>query len=330
MSYDAIAPLYSIKTNDGQESTGQRAFIVGCSQLDGYNGGNWKGCVYKIELDDEQPKITHTVQPGQGGCSDLIRLSDKLIIGAFDAGCVIPIKNFGPNKTFNCHVNGRLAKHNNQIVRLAANTDSNQFAAASIDGFVSLYSVNGEAISYTTKLSASLSAITGLCFVQEAFSADETSLVLSLQNGTICMLDIRSDQYRFNQQMTTFKSATAICSIANLNQFVVGTTDGFIVKFDLRNMCTPLQVSQVNSNRITRIKKLTDYYSKELVLGVCDLGDELNIIDFESLKRAPKSNWSCVRPETGIVRDLTQIDDKIYTCGLDSSIGCWKNVNSNA
>lgn len=346
MCYESIAPLYCETSSDG---IGDVMSFAVSSTNDELDLAYLRGCIHKVDilttprLADAKIKVTHEVIPRLGACSQIIHVNDVLRVACFDQGCIIPISNFGPKKTFNSDVRGRLQHHTSPVVRIASNTNGNQIASGSTSGEIVLYEVGNSSISYISRVNVGSSFITGISFLkphrdiclrpddQDVYDG-ENLLIYSLQNGHIGLLDTRSDlgqQIDYGKLLTTEPrlSLTSLCYIDSLPGQVVffGTAQGQLIAIDLRFSNRYLYNQDLPEDGCIRhMKKVTlktDDDKSEHLLAYTNGTNEVKIFDPTSLK--PDQHWISDRPSAGIVKDFCQMDKRIITCGSESSIGCY-------
>lgn len=346
MCYESIAPLFHEQVN---ETTEHLSFAVSCSNQE-IEVPNFKGCIHKLDITSEQQTLTnakikasHEVLPGQGFCSQIIPVNEKLRVACFNHGSVLPISNFGPKKTFHCDVRGRLEHHTSPVNCIAANTAGTQLASGSTSGEIALYEVNEEKVTFTSRVNVCSSTVTGMSFLKphqdicmkpnerEIFDG-ENIVIYSTQNGHIGLLDTRCDlaqRIDYARLMTTVPrlNLTSLCYADSLPGQVVffGSAHGNLVAIDLRyNNKYLVDQKLPEDGNIRRIKKIKAKVSENETrdyLAYTNETHRIRLMDPNSMEFC--ESWKCDRKSQGIIKDFCQVGNRIITCGSETSIGSW-------
>lgn len=352
MCYESISPLY---IHNKPEFFGEKlGFAVSCSKHFSHPKG-CRGCIHKLEVDacpdfdQAKMQVTHEVNPCKGACSQIIDVNEKLKVACFDQGFILPIKNFGYKKTFNCDVRGGLQHHTAPINCLASDSVGCQIASGCTDGEIALYQARDEEVSFLTRMRVSNTIITGLAFFRptnesepyrsndEHETGNENLLIYSSGNGrsgfvdTRCKFGSEFDDNLFLANKPRL-DLSALCFIQYLPAPIVclGTRAGQIVTIDLRYSKQYLyQQDHPEDKCIRRMKRVLvkDKDSNlKTFLSYTNATNQLKILDFTTMKS--HDGWQCKRVPGDIVQDFCQVDNRIVTCGTNTSIGCWSWTNA--
>lgn len=305
-----------------------------------------KPCILKLDVTaspffkQAQLNLSHEVLPEQGCCSQIISVNPQLRVAGFDKGCVIPIKNFGPKKTFNCDVRARLSHHIEPINVLAADTTGKRLASGSTSGQIVLYDVEGEEISFlsrtrvgqfVTGLSYVNADVSGLSTGQTIISGDN-ALVYSTVDGLVGLMDPRCNlgadiRYGVVHETRPRLNLSSSCCMNNLPGLVItaGSAVGHIFGLDLRSPGKYLYEQNLEEDHCIRrmrqvLVKTSDGQVKTF-LAYTNSSQQLQILDIETMGRG--EGWICDRLPEGIQKDFIQVEDRLVSCGEGSSIGCW-------
>lgn len=348
MIYESIDLLYhNIKSHSFSE---EMSFIVSASRRSMFNEHDPIGVIHKMDVttmpkfDRARIEVSHEVKPGLRCCSRIIHVNDRLKAGAFDSGRVMPIKNFGPKKTFHTDVRGSLHHHMGEITSLASDTAGSQMASACSSGRLTLYKVREEEITLLTRTDETEAKfITDLTFFQppEGFTfgqADsglyngENILLYSTHDGLIGLIDTRctlASSIR-GEVITTIPGPVNITSMMTLKSrpgqiTYLGSSRGDVFACDLRmgNQCVNHRKSP-NTGTIQRMKEVvvSNGHKPMTFLAHTTEQNQIKILDVDTLE--PSKHWMCDRLPEGRVRDLVQVGNRIVTCGDKTSIGCWE------
>lgn len=351
MNYESLDLLYN---ETKQDIFGDHmGFIVSCSKHFS-EPIEHRGCIQKLEVSatpsfaDAKIQITHEVLPNQGACSQILPIRPYLKVAGFDNGAIVPIKNFGYKRTFHCDVRSRLHHHNSPINCIASNTAGTNLASGSTSGDIVLYNVESEDIMFLSRTKVASSCITGLSFFtptidtccrpsDDEVTKDDNLLAFSTQEGSIGLIDKRcglASEVEFQiisdkKLQRNFTSLCVINKVPNVYLFV-GTSTGEVLSFDLRNMNDiHFSLKREEDKCIQRMKEiiLEDKRSeKRRFLAYTNSSDSIQILDVDSKKF--NYGWICERSPGQIQRDLIQVNDRIVTCGDNTSIGSWQWKNS--
>lgn len=326
------------------------AFALSCSR-NFYSSKLCRGSIHKLEVSaatdfaTAKMAITHEVLPGEGASSQIIPVHDKLLVACFDQGIIIPIKNFGPKKTFNCDVRAGLRHHCGPINTMASNYGGTHLATGSTNGEIALYHVRGEEIKFISRTSASNVIITGLAYLkpvkdalyklhgdQPSVDSEESILIYSTGNGQLGLIDTRCSQgaqIKSELVHTTEPrlNISSMCLVGGPScpQLFFGTKHGHLNSIDLR--CFRRYLHEQKSEKdgcIRRMKGVLvqDGEKRRNFLAYTNASQELQILDAQTLK--PDDRWFCDRKSNGKIEDFYQINDRLVTCGAQTSIGCWE------
>lgn len=340
MMYESLVLLYNQSRPDvfGEHM----AFAVSCSkQFADMDQSN--GCIQKLEIttapsfSKANMSITHEVLPGQGACAQILNVNDKLRVACFDSGAVIPISNFGYRRNFHCDVRGRLKHHSSPVNCIATNRSGNHLASGSTDGQVALYEVEDESIRFQTRSNIAETCISGLLYLDTCGGPDNM-LLYSTLNGHVGMIDTRCKLGADLQQTLVFTTdprlnISALCSSSSSSGQIVyiGTSQGQLCSMDMRKPNTCIRDWRgTNSGMIRRMRELYVPDGPDKRKGFVAFTDntkELKILDQMDLRSDDR--WVCDRLPEGNQSDLCVVEDKIVTCGANTSIGCWAWDDSN-
>lgn len=345
MTYESLALLYN-ETNE-QVSGDRMAFAVACSNYD-FVPKSVKGCIHKLEITTSSyfsratMDITHEVLPNQGPCSKIIDVHDKLKIACFDNGTIIPIKNFGYKKTFNCDVRGGLTHHTSAICSISTDPTKGRLATGASTGEVAIYQIDGEHITFISRSRVSSSAITGLAHVKSATDMDsssgdsvsssgEGSILFSTQSGLLGLIDPRCDMGASlsTTDLTTGEpklNIASICTTTHLGAQIVflGGVQGQLVSIDLRNPYTYLdeyKFPEDGSIRTIKVVRVPDGPIERAFLAYTNESSAIKILNMDTMQ--PDEGWFCERIPDGAQQDICQVGQRLVTCGERASIGCW-------
>jgi len=348
MSYEAVAFLYS---ECGQDTFGQRlSLIATCSRRSVIRDDSKPlGYVHKVDISAmpdiscAKIEVTHEVSPGLKAASQITTVNEKLKAIGFDSGAVVALSNFGPGKTFNCDVRGRLEHHSGQISCLASNSSGSQLASGCTSGTITLYQTRETDIAFLSKTNETRADyITGLSYFkpEQALSfgdgkktkpLDDALLIYSSTSGHVGLLDTRCNLANgIHSELVFLTDPTiSITSLAHSsskpNYIYLGGLSGDILTCDLRARGKCLLRKKLEEDHC--ISKL-----KEVCLpgGEVDLpylaytngSDRLRMLNIETMT-CEDDLLKCDRKPTEKIRDFVQVDDKLVTCGDNTSIGCW-------
>lgn len=349
MTYEAIDLLYNASKED---VFGDRlALIVACSRRGIKQGAKDPfGVVHKIQFDampyfaQSVMEITHEVCPGLMGPSQIVAVNDGLKIVGFDSGCIVPVSNFGPKKTFNCHVRGRLEHHSGEVSCLASNQNGTKFASGCTSGTITLYQAREAEIEFLSKTQDTRSInVTHMSYYRpdSMFSygkqtnskpTDDSLLLYSSQCGNFGLLDTRCtlaeklhSELMFvapeNLKISTFVLSS---SEGTGSTVYLGSFSGDIVTCDLRMPSQYVRKHKLDSEcRVNRLREvhIQSADSRRTFLAFTNDSSQLQVLDPQTARPDPK--WVCERQPGDIVRDFVQVDDRLITCGDRTSIGCW-------
>lgn len=332
-TYESIDLLYEVS---GTKPSDHRVgMIVSCADVT-TSEKKGENCIHKLDITDlpnfssATPQVTHEVLPGQGTCSQIITVNPGLKIAAFDTGCIIPVKNFGPKNTFNCDVRGRLSHHHNAINALAANHRGDQLASGSVSGELVLYRVDDERISFLSRASIG-HYVTGLAYVHES---NDTLIYANLE-GDLGTIDTRC---KLAQEITqtplvdSQRNISTICSISKKPAMVVaaGCASGQIVGFDLRNpreeLFSPTRDDDGCVRRLREVLVSDSAGQTCSFIAYTNQTNELRILETETMFRDKR--WICQGLPHEEQRDFVQVGNHLVSCGRKTSIGCWSWDNS--
>lgn len=346
VTYESLSLLYN-ETN--QDVFGDHmAFAVACSDLDNPSGIA-RGCIHKLEVTAEPDfacaamQVTHEVLPNQGPCSRIIDVNSRLKVACFDNGTIIPVKNFGFKKTFNCDVRAGLKHHPSAICSISADAVDNRLATGCGAGELALYQVAREEIKFITRSRVASSAITGLAFTKMFCSNDqsssdesetspsENSIIYTTQTGTVGSVDPRcsyGSSLKINESLALEQkfniSSLAVISSSGRQLVLLGGVQGQLVSFDLRFPYHYLHEAKISEDRSIRTLKevvVQDELKTRTFLACTNESTSIKILDLETMQ--PHTGWVCERMPHGNQQDICQIDDRLVTCGDKASIGCW-------
>lgn len=350
MRYDSIAPLYLRSKPDTFDE--HLAFAVGCSKQD-FQGPEFNGCIHKLEVDAEPDfksarlRVTHEVQPLQGNCDEITVVNDKLRLACFTNGAILSIKNFGYKKTFNCDVRGRQCNFEASIRATAVSADKSKFAATTTQGELAMYNIDGDEVHLLQRGRLSMDKITGLSFLNPsrgvwAHPEDETimdgdnMLVFCTDKGKVGLFDARcgGEVIRQKYDVKHFtagdppKSPTCMCLVKNstINTVYLGTFHGELLKIDLRNNKDFVYQKKFQPEgyikRIREVVVYNEHSQPKSFVAFANESEKIRILDHET--GLPDNNWKLDRDPGEVIQDFCQIGNRLVTCGVNTSIGCWQ------
>lgn len=346
MCYESLELLF--ERSNPEDFAEHMAFALSCSRLVN-DSSQSQACIHKLEITaapdfaNSKMKVTHEVLPGQGNCVQIISMNDKLRVAGFNSGAVIPIKGFGPRKTFNCDVRGRLVHHESPVTCLSRSADGYLMASGSTGGEVAIYPINGEEISFLTRRQLSSTPIAGLAFFRPPFdvpfpqanvtvSPADALVAYATCDGRIGIIDPRCE-LGSNLISRSFMASeprrpySSICIIANASTsiFYLGTLDGELLSIDFRNNRNFLQEQNLKEDdcirKIVDVKVRDDRLQEKTFIAYTNESKEIKILD--STTWQPDARWICDRKPEAIQKGLCVVRDRIVTCGSKTSIGCW-------
>jgi len=344
MRYDSIALLYNETRHDTFGD--QLGFVLACTRTrpHSYDPNVPQGCLHKLEivaspsLANAKMDITHEVLPGQGSCSELTKVNDNLIVGAFEKSSLISIKNFGMKKTFNCDVRGR-SQESSGPWRVTSDDSGQKLACGTNEGHIAIYQVQNDQISFLSRMRAESCLITGLAYLRSDDSngsqigvVGENTLVYCSEDGHIGLLDGRCDvgakinvSKRQTYEPRLSFSALSVMSGSNRNQIFLGTFQGQLMSLDIRNFSQFLFRQDLPEDHgIRRMREVVVKTSESRFrnfLAYTNKTNHIRILDVTASKL--DDSWTCDRGSMGCLADFIQVEKRIITCGDDTSIGCW-------
>lgn len=348
MHYESLALLYQEALPDSSEE--HLSFVVQCSKNWKYHTGV-KGCVHKVDVvagssfSDAKLSVTHEVLPDQGSGAHVIAVNDKLRVAGFDSGALIPIKNFGPKKTFNCDVRGRLQHECGGIIHINIDPKGQRLAACTTEGFILLYEVDGEELKLVSKAQVERHDIAAVEFLEPVDDPnprlalgdkvfDHNNLLLyATHHGFVGIVDSRCglrDSLKFRKIHTTQPKVdiTTMCVLKNSPgiQAYIGSKFGRIIQIDLRYNQDYVNDQQLpEDGKIRRMLEVvvpTGGDESKNFLAYTNDSPTLKIVDPVELKPAP--GFRCDRSMVDSkCMDVIQVGNRLVTSGEQTSIGCW-------
>ena len=266
MTYESLDLLY--KQSSTEVFGDKMAFIMACSRHFNFEKNDPRGVLHIVQVqpmpDFLQAKIqvTHEVLPGLGACTQIIPANPKLKVASFDHGSIIPISNFGPNKTFHSDVRGRLSHHSGQITCMASNVNGTKLATGCSAGGITFYEVRETNITFTTRTTeADPGLITAMAYLKnepgfsfgppDATPVNENLLIYANDVGKVYLMDSRCKLAEPPMDEELFRteppcSITSLCPLRNQPGHIVyfGDVEGRLFAHDLRYGSEPIYSSQ--------------------------------------------------------------------------------------
>lgn len=308
------------------------SMIVSCAEVS-TNEKKGENCIHKLDIvaspsfSQAKLQVTHEVLPGQGACSQIVTVNSRLKVAGFDAGCIIPVSNYGPKKTFNCDVRGRLTHHHGAVNVVAANSRGDQIASGSVVGELALYTADTEQLSFLSRTSIG-EYVTGLAYTSEG---NDDTLVYSTLEGKLGIVDTRcklAQEIAHKPVHSYHKNITSICLMSKRPGLVVygGCASGEIFGLDLRSTREELPSPRPTNigGCIRRVKEVLVTDTKGITssfLVYTNQTSELQIFNAETMEKDER--WTCHRLPNEEQRDFVQVGDYLISCGRQTSIGCW-------
>lgn len=351
MHYESLAPLYQTTPPNSDEE--HLSFAVQCS-INWNHISDLRGCVHKVDvitkrsLADAKLAVTHEVLPNQGAGSHVIVVNDKLRVAGFDSGSIVPIRNFGPKKTFNCDVRGRLEHHSGGIIHLSADPAGKRLVSCSTDGTVALYEVNEEDISLVSKARVDSHEIAAVEFLNpiddfnpmfnddddDESVIDSNNLILyATHHGHIGIIDARCGlrdalEFRHVHSTKPLLDITTMCVLKDGPgiQAYFGSRSGRIVNIDMRYDQDYLNDKKLpGDGSIRRMKEvLVPGGGNETKQFIAYTNDTPILKIVEPIDLHPAEGFKCDRSMLdNKCMDVVQVGNRLITCGAQTSIGCW-------
>lgn len=344
VTYESLSLLYN---ESSQDVFGEHmAFAVACSNSDSVSDSN-RGFVHKLEItarptfSQAAMQVTHEVLPNQGPCSRIIEVNKRLKVACFDNGTIIPIKNFGFKKTFNCDVRAGLKHHPSAICAISADISSDRLATGCNAGEIALYQIAREEIKFLSRSRVASSAITGLAYTKPLVDNDQMSndsegsntesLIYSTQSGAIGTIDSRcgygaslhSKNSPISDPLFNISSLEVINSSGRQLIFL-GGVQGQLVSIDQRFPYQYLHESKSAKNgsiKALRGVSVLDGHQTRTFLAHTNESSSIKVLDLDTMQ--PHPGWICDRQPNETQLDICQVGERLITCGDRASIGCW-------
>lgn len=348
MHYESLALLYQETRPESTED--HLSFVVQCSRNYSHPS-TVEGCVHKVDIvanssfADAKLSVTHEVLPGQGAGSHVIAVNDRLRVAGFNSGALIPIKNFGPKKTFNCDVRGRLQHQCGGIIHMSTDSDGKKFASCTTEGMVALFEVDGEELKLASRARVERHEIAAVEFLkplecpnpkllEDDSVFDSNNLLLyATFHGYIGIVDSRCglrDALSFRKIHTTQPKLdiTTMCVLKNSPgiQAQIGSKSGRVVSIDMRyNQRYLNDQKRPEDGSIRRMLEVVvpvgGNQTKSFIAYTND-SSKLKIVEPVNLGNA--KGFRCDRPMVdGKCMDVVQVGNRLVTSGGNTSIGCW-------
>lgn len=331
-TFEAIDLIYNL--DEPHMFGGNIGLILSCIDVPNKKTKG-EDCIHKLDIVSTPDfslaklRITHEVTPDQGACSQIIRVSQGLKVAGFDSGYIVPIKNFGLKKTFNCDVHQRLNHHHGAVNALAVNKEGTEVASGSTAGDLVLYKARVEDVTFFKRTKVG-KCVTGLAYSPEKKIPGVSTIIYSTLEGNLGIIDTRcndqSDIISINSICKKHLNISSLCHVSNRPGMLVylGCATGEVVGTDLRKPDQQLASPEPSNGCIRRMKEVN---VKDTQGNMCnfivytDQSNELQIYDVETMQKDDR--WVCDRLTNDEQRDFVQVGDALITCGRRTSIGHW-------
>lgn len=274
----------------------EKLFLLSCN----FSGATRDGYLTRLDAGSDFGTALNTVNPLLGTGSHLVATCENTLTCAFDNGNAV---------TFDSEMEemARIGLHDEMVTGLISCGSGGILTSSSWDSSICQTDLREGHIK--KKIT---NAHVGHVNSMDCKPSDDVNVCLSVgQDKAITVWDMRTVNAGHPFCHTTTTPNVVSFSAKDENHFYVGATDSTLSIFDLRNNRNELHSQTLSGETIRRLRMLV-VSDHSIIAVICD-NNKLTLLNEGSLLPIYSGSSS----HSGWIRDVTVINNKIYTVGHD-------------